>query len=170
MSSLSRFAAVCFGGLLVAGAAAAGEPPTQAPVTADVLGQLHSTNVKEYRMGKMALERGLAQHVRTFGQTLIDDHDDLDTKVVELAKEKDITLAAHTPAVEMEMLPTGGAFDTSFAKAMARDHAKAIKEVKAVRDSTHDEKLKALLTDEVLPVLQRHEATAQKIVDQSRKS
>jgi putative membrane protein len=160
-------------GVLGLSAAAAPDDPTppapQAPSTAEILGKIHSTNVKEYRMGTMARDFGRSQDVRTFGAVLIGDHDDLDTLVVKLAKFEDITLAAHTPVVVMEKIPMGAAFDTAFAKAMARDHAESIKELRAVLLSTSDQGVKSLL-DDALPVLEKHEEMAQKIIDRSRKS
>ena len=47
---------------------------------------------------------------------------------------------------------------------MTQRHKKDIAEVTEARDATPDPKLKKLLT-ELLPVLQKHEEAAQKIVD-----
>jgi putative membrane protein len=138
--------------------------------TAEILGKLHSANVQEMRMGKLAEEHGRSADVKAYGKTLVEDHDAADTKVAKLAKEEGITLAAHTPPVPAEKnMPMGAGFDAAFAKAMLEDHRKAVAEVKLARDETNDEKLKALL-GELLPVLEQHERTAQKLVDQTPKS
>jgi len=160
MKYLTRIATVFLGMLAVTVPALADE----APNTADVLGKLHGSNVREYRMGKMALERGRTEDVQIFGKTLIDDHDALDAKIVQLAKDKDITLAAHTPEVGALKLPTGGGFDAAFARDVLRQHEADIARVKAARDATGDEKLRTLLTD-ILPVLEKHQQIAQTLVD-----
>jgi putative membrane protein len=165
MKFMTRMAMVLLGVFALAGPAGAGGPPS----TAEVLGKIHSANVREYRMGKMAREYGRAREVRTFGQTLIQDHDAADEKVVQLAKEEGITLAAHTPEVGPLKMPMGAAFDAAFSRDMLVTHRKDVAAVKAARDATQDEKLRSLLTD-ILPVLQKHEETAQQLVDLGSKS
>jgi putative membrane protein len=140
-----------------------------APSTAEVLGKLHHSNVREIRMGEMAREHGKSKDVKDFGNTLVKDHTAADTKVSKLAKEENIDLAAKTPeagANDMNMSPN---FDTEFAKTMLEDHKKDIAEVEKARDATSDAKLKSLLK-EILPVLKKHETIAQKLVDQGEKS
>jgi putative membrane protein len=146
------------------------ESPQQAASTAEVLGKLHASNVEEIRMGKMAQEHGRSAGVKAFGKMLVEDHNAADDKVAQLAKEENITPAANTPALpEENNLPMGAGFDAAFAKAMVKDHKKAIAEVKAARAATNDEKLKSLL-GELLPVLEKHERAAQQLVDQGPKA
>jgi len=134
-----------------------------------VLGKLHRSNVKEMQMGKMAQERGQSKDVKTFGKTLVKDHDAADTKVSKLAKTEGVDLAANTPALAHDDMPMGAGFDAAFAKGMLEDHKKDVADVKAARAATTDKKLKSLLGD-LLPVLEKHEATAQKLVDHTNKS
>jgi putative membrane protein len=161
----TRCLVFCAGSLLVGGAALA-EPD---PSTAQVLGKLHRSNLEEVRMGKLAEERGHSRDIKTFGRTLVKDHDAADAKVSKLAKQEGVDLAANTPAEEQDDMPTGAGFDAAFAKGMLDVHEKDIADVKAARDSTTDKKLKSLLGD-LLPVLERHEAAAQKLVDQFNRS
>jgi putative membrane protein len=137
--------------------------------TAQVLGKLHRSNVKEIRMGEMARDHGTSKETKEFGKTLIKDHNDADTKVAKLAKDENIDLAANTPEVGKTDMEMGPRFDAAFAKEMVNDHQKDIAEVKSARDSTSDTKLKALLKD-LLPVLEKHEAIARKLVEQSNRS
>jgi putative membrane protein len=137
--------------------------------TARVLGQLHSGNVREMRMGSLALQNAKSKDVQAFGETLIRDHDLADTMVVAFAKARGITLAANTPPVGPMNLPMGESFDAAFAKAMLREHQQTIADVTKARDGTHDPKLRGLL-NELLPIFVRHESMAQKLVDQSPKS
>ena len=61
-------------------------------------------------------------------------------------------------------MEAGADFDAKFARDMLDDHKKDIAEVTEARDKTDDLKLKKLLSD-MLPTLQKHEETAQKILD-----
>src|SRR5437868_5703503 len=101
MKSMVGIATLFLSEVLLAGSVLAVTPASPAPSTAEVLGKLHSVNVKEFRMGKMANAHGSAKDVRTYGDTVVDDHDALDTQVCALAKDEGIVLAAHTPAVVM---------------------------------------------------------------------
>jgi putative membrane protein len=145
---------------------AAGEPST-----ADVLGKLHRSNQKEIEMGKMAQEHGRSADVKSFGKTLVQDHTNADKKVAKLAKAQKIDLTASTPTAmaDSDKLPMDAGFDAAFARMMLDDHKKDIAEAKAARDGTQDKKLKKLI-DELLPVLEKHQETAQKLVDQNGKS
>lgn len=165
----ARFATFVVSGLLVGAsfgpASAADTSSESGPSTADVLGKLHSTNVKQYRMAKLALEHGRSKDVQTFADVTIEDHDAADAQVADLAKEEGITLAAHTPAVTMERLPKGAGFDAAFARAELKEHERAVVTLRATRDATRDPKLKALL-DGLLPMLVKHAAMAQSLVEQ----
>ena len=122
-------------------------------------------------MGKMAQEHGMSKDVRAFGKTLVKDHSAADKKVMKLARDEKIDLPASTPATgtTSDTMYTGTAFDDAFAKDMLADHKRDVAEVTAARDATTDPKLKKLLTD-ILPVLTKHEETAQKLVDRIAKT
>jgi putative membrane protein len=154
---------------LAARAALANDPPAASPPTAEVLGKLHRSNVKEIRMGEMARDHGHSKDVQSFGKTLIKDHTEADDKVAKLAKEEKIDLSANTPEVGSTDMNMGAGFDAEFAKSMLEDHKKDIAAVESARDATKDAKLKTLLKD-ILPTLKKHESIAQKLVDQGGKS
>ena len=137
------------------------------PSTPEVLGMIHHANQREILMGKMAQEHGMSKDIMSFGKVLVKDHLAADKKVAKLAKDEGIDLAANTPPADThtDQIHTGTAFDDAFAEDMLEDHKKAVAAVTAARDSTTDLKLKQLLTN-ILPVLKKHEDTAQKLVDQ----
>jgi putative membrane protein len=146
-----------------AGVASAADPPA----TATVLGKLHQSDQKEIAAGKLAQKSGTSQQVKSYGKMLEKDHSAADKKVTALAKQEKIDLAAATPgggASDMAAMASDPMFDTKFAQEMVQDHKKDIAEVTEARDATADPKLKKLLT-ELVPTLQKHEETAQKIVD-----
>lgn len=141
------------------GLAAAAET---APDTAAVLKELHQTNQNEIAAGKLAAKDGKSHEVKEYGKTLEKDHTAADKKVTALAKQEKIELPASTPA-DMSGMASDPAFDKKFAQEMLDGHKKAIADVTEARDKTADPKLKKLLT-ELLPTLQKHEETAQKII------
>jgi putative membrane protein len=154
---------------LVVSIASGAEPAAEAPSTAEVLAKLHRSNLKEIHMGQMARDHGTLKEVKTFGATLIKDHTAADTKVSQLAREKNIDLTVNSLPVEEGKMQMGPGFDAAFARDMVEDHRKDIAEVEDARSRTRDAKLKTLL-DALLPVLKTHEATAQKLVQQTSKS
>jgi putative membrane protein len=146
-------------------ARAADQPAGTAADTAEVLGKLHASNQKEIEMGKLAQKNGQSKDVKTFGTMLVKDHTDADKKVSALAKKENVNLDAATPTVagNMEHIPAGAGFDASFAKSMLDDHKRDVAETKEVLGKTSDNDLKNLLGS-LLPTLEKHEETAQKIV------
>jgi putative membrane protein len=150
------------------------ETNSQAAESADtttVLGKLHKSNQKEIAAGKMAQKSGKSHAVKDYGKMLEKDHGAADKKVAALAKQEKIDLAAATPADsagDMSGMASDPMFDQKFGQEMLDDHKKDIAEVTDARDNTADSKLKKLLTD-LLPTLQKHQDTAQKIVDAETK-
>jgi putative membrane protein len=146
--------------LLVAGRARAAD----APATADVLAKLHESNQKEIAMGKLAEKNGQSKDVIKFGKMLVKDHTAADKKVVALAKKEKLDLPT-PPEAKHDDMAKGPEFDSKFARDMLDDHKKDVAEATAARDKTTDDQLKKLLT-ELVPTLQKHQDTAQRIVDE----
>jgi putative membrane protein len=162
-NAISR--AVALTGLLSLPALAADAPPT-----AEVLAKLHHANQMEIQMGKLAVKNGQSKEVKEFGKMLVKDHSAADKKVTALARKEKVDLkkAAMKDETMADLPPKGPEFDAKFAQAMLDDHKKDVAETKAARDATDNAKLKQLLTD-VVPTLEKHEETAQKIVDAQKK-
>lgn len=142
--------------------------PNPPPTTEAVLTKLHMSNQMEIAAGKLAEEKGQSKDVKSFGKTLVTDHTAADKKVMALAKEEKVTLPSSTPMPDEKMdkmkAASGAEFDRMFASDMLEDHKKDIAEVKSARDQTQDQKLKGLLSA-LLPTLEKHKDTAQKLVD-----
>jgi putative membrane protein len=167
-----RAARCLIAGLLVLGAGMLGADAATAadtPPPAEVLTKLHQSNGREIAMGKLAQTNGQNKEVKAYGRTLAKDHAAADKKVLAFAKKEKIELPTMTDmkADGMDM-GTGAAFDAKFAQEMLDDHKKDIAEVMSVRDSTTSDKLKVLL-NELLPTLEKHRDTAQKLVDGQKK-
>ena len=90
------------------------------------------------RRQQPGLQRPAATHPGRATQlrpTRIVEHDTIDTKVVELAKERGIVLAANTPEVGDLKLPTGAGFDAAFASDALRNHQRDLADLKAAAPS-----------------------------------
>ena len=153
--------------LLAGGAVMAGETSD----TATVLGKLHHSNQMEIAMGRLAIQKGQANGVTSFGTMLVHDHTAADQQVVALAVREKIDLASVTPAVtmtgdKMAKLRTlkGMAFDKAFARAMLEDHTQDVDEARAAKDRTPDAALRVLLAS-TIPTLEQHRDIAQRLVD-----
>jgi putative membrane protein len=143
--------------------------PADSPGTAEVLAKLHATSQKEIQMAKLAQQHGKSKDVLAFAKALIKDHTAADKKVMALAKKQKLHLPA-TASLSKEdhaaAMDKSTSFDAHFVQAMLADHKKTVHDLRVVRDNTFDEELKALIT-ELLPTLEKHEATAQKLADKS---
>jgi putative membrane protein len=144
---------------LFGGAALAADTPS----TIEVLGKLHDADQGEITMGKLAEKDGESKEVRDFGKMLVKDHTDADKKVAVLANEEKIELGKPRP-MDMAGPASGPTFDVKFAQLMVYADQRDIAALTKARDSSTDDKLKKLLT-ELLLTLQKHEDTAQKILD-----
>ncbi|HEY4395666.1 MAG TPA: DUF4142 domain-containing protein [Polyangia bacterium] len=160
--------------VLIPGALLMGEGASQAtnaPSTAEVLGGLHQSDVKEVQAGKIAQKNGQSEAVRDYGAMLVKDHTAADKKVGELATRESIDLRAATPAPganDMGTMASGSDFDKKFAQEMLDDHRKDLAAVTGARNATSDPQLKKLLGD-MIPTLEKHEAAAEKIIDSQAK-
>ena len=97
------------------------------------------------------------------------DHGAADEQVTALAREKKVVLTdGPSSGGDMSDMAADPMFDTKFAQEMLGNHKKDLADAKDARDRTPDAKLKKLLMD-LVPTLQRHEETAQKIIDTETK-
>lgn len=132
-----------------------------------VLADLHRTNTMEIEMGNLAQQNGQSEAVKEYGEQLVNDHQETQAKVSEVAEQLGIALPEKTMSgrehAKMEKLKalSGAQFDKEFAKSMAQDHGKEIKKLEAAQKNLTGPT--ASLIEEVLPVLRKHQATAQQL-------
>jgi len=131
--------------------------------TADMLGKLHALDQREIAAGELAQQNGQSPEMKAFGKLLVQDHTEAEKKVAALAHRERLDLTV-TGGPDMPSMPAGPDFDKKLAKQTMADQQQAIAELTAARDQTDDPDLRALLTD-LLPVLERHEQAAKKILD-----
>ena len=138
--------------------------------TADVLFEMHAMDRNAIRLGKIAQKKAKSKDVANFGKMLVKDHAVIDKRVVDLAKREHIELAAPEPTAlpdEMASVAKGRAFDKYFAQAILEESTKAIADLTEAGESTTDEDLKQLITA-VLPTLEKHKATAERILERNK--
>jgi len=176
---LARSAAV-LAVLLLSTLAAANEKDAPARLSAadlHMLSVLHSTNLMEIEMGKMANTKATRPAIKRYGQTLAADHQKADREVLALARARGATLPEHATPVddaEQEQMNqdmatmnhvkslTGSAFDQAFLAMMVDGHARALAKVDAGATATTDAKVKALLL-KIKPALQKHHDRAKEL-------
>jgi len=170
MRNVTKSLSFALAAVLLSGAWGAAAVAADPPPTADVLMKLHHSNQKEIAMGKLAQKNGQSKGVKNYGKKLVKDHTAADKKVMAMAKQQKVDLmAGEAPKHDMGDMGTGADFDAKFIQAMLDDHKRDIAEATAARDSTTDEKLKALLTG-LVPTLQKHQDTAQALADAQQKT
>jgi putative membrane protein len=152
------------------------------------LAKLHQINQHEIQAGQLAQQRSQSPELKHYGETLVNDHRQLDTQVTAFAERNDMTLpsAQQNPSgsdarvqselQKMEQAQQAHAqhlesisndqFDREFASMMLDGHQQAIQLVKDARSQSKDVMFKSLLAD-ALPVLKRHLETARQLQRQA---
>lgn len=119
----------------------------------------------EVELGRLAVQKGMSDAVKQFGQRMIDDHTTANQQLMQLATSKGMTLptsldAKHAAMVQKFQRLDGAAFDRAYAKQMVQDHKKAVDLFQKEADRGMDADLKAFAS-QTLPVLQGHLSMAQ---------
>jgi putative membrane protein len=122
-------------------------------------------NLAEVQMGQLAQEKSQNSDVKAFGQQLVTDHKDANSKATAVANDIGVT-APEEPSkkqkADYDKLSklSGDAFDKQFAKHMLMDHKKVISEYTA--DSKKKDPTASYASDTVA-TLQKHLEMAQSL-------
>lgn len=135
-----------------------------------VLTDIHKANLMEIRMGKLAEEKGQSADIRSYGETLVKDHEAADQKVKSLADKQGITLqSSGTVAKEAHKIEMShwanknpATFDKDFAEQMVKDHQQTITDLQKDQAALAGTPTGELI-GELLPTLQQHLETAEKL-------
>jgi putative membrane protein len=119
----------------------------------------------EVELGRLAVQKGMSDAVKQFGQRMIDDHGSANQQLMQLASSKGMTLpttldAKHAAMVAKFQRLSGAEFDRAYAKQMVQDHRKAVDLFQKEADRGADADLKAFAS-KTLPTLQGHLSMAQ---------
>lgn len=140
-----------------------------------VVYDLHKLNEAELAVGQLAASKAQSADVKRYAQHLATDHKQSDTKVLALAKKRNVQLGAMTPTKEqaernkqhdallqrLKATPPQQ-FDQAFTSAMVDGHRKAIELVQQALSQCEDADLHVLLQD-TLPALSEHMQAAQRL-------
>lgn len=127
-------------------------------------------NLAEIDMGEMASEKGRSDDVKTFGQTLIDDHMKANDEAKKLAESLQVEIPTE-PSQEAQKVAEelggkqGAEFDDAFADHMVMGHEQAITLFEDKADDGENEV--STYAKNTLPVLEAHLKTAQSLADQA---
>jgi putative membrane protein len=148
-------------------ASAAYAPPAWAkdPAGKTFITKAIQGNLAEVQMGQLAQEKSQNGDVKAFGQQLVTDHNDANSKATAVANDLGVT-PPQEPSKKQQAdynklsKLSGDAFDKQFARHMVMDHKKDISEYKA--DSKKKDPTASYASD-TLPTLQKHLEMAQSL-------
>ncbi len=114
----------------------------------------------EVKMGKLAAEKASDADVKAFGQMMVDDHSKANEQLMEVAKEKGMTLPSEPSPKQQATYDklsamSGADFDKAYVKTMMKDHEEDVKAFEKESMKGKDEKIKSFAT-ETLPTLKGH--------------
>jgi len=114
----------------------------------------------EVTLGELAIQYGLREDVKTFGQMMVKDHTAINDDLKVLAAQKGIILPDGLDSKHQEMVHkmkalAGIKFDNAYMADMKKDHKMDAKEFKAESSETKDVDIKNFV-DKALPVVEAH--------------
>ncbi|HEV2620812.1 MAG TPA: DUF4142 domain-containing protein [Frateuria sp.] len=124
-------------------------------------------SLAEIQMGRIALDRSSSARVKELAQRIVDDHTKANDQLMSIAQRQQVTLPTEpTPAQKHEAdklkAMSGTAFDKAYARAMVKDHRKAIKMFGMESQKASDDDVKQFAST-TLPVLKTHMEMAEKL-------
>jgi putative membrane protein len=120
----------------------------------------------EIAMGQMAQQKGSTQELRSYGQTLVDDHTTAKQQKMDVAKQLNVSpsdaLKPEAAALQSKLNGLSGLdFDRAFVAAMIDDHQKDIADFQ--EEAQDNNGPASTLAGKQLPVLQKHLKMAEDI-------
>jgi putative membrane protein len=122
----------------------------------------------EVELGQLAVEKAASAEIKNFGKMIVDDHSKANAELKAIAARRSIDLPSEPKPeqkAEKERLQqlNGVAFDQEFAKAMTKDHKKAVEAFSKQAGQGADPELKAWAAQK-LPTLKVHHAKAEQLL------
>lgn len=124
-------------------------------------------SLAEIQMGRIALDKSSSAQVKELAQRIIDDHTKANDQLMSIAERQQVTLPTEpmpTQKQEADKLKamSGASFDQAYARAMVKDHRKAIKMFGMESQKAGDNDVKQFAST-TLPVLKTHMEMAEKL-------
>lgn len=116
--------------------------------------------MEEVELGTLAREKAADARVKEFGTMMVDDHSKANAKLMQIAKDHQITMPTALNAEAQKMKDelsskSGAEFDKAYVTAMVNDHEKDISEFERAYKVAKYDDLRAFI-GETLPVLRKH--------------
>lgn len=125
-------------------------------------------SMTEVEAGKLALSLSRDNGVQQFGQTIVTDHSEANTKLARIAQTKNLSLPTALDSEHQAMidkLKASKDFNDDFSDMMKKDHDKAVSLFEKQAKSGKDADLRAFAQD-TLPTLRAHLAAAKRLDSQ----
>jgi putative membrane protein len=119
----------------------------------EALQKLHAGNLAEVKLGQTAEQQAQSPEVRTFGQRMVQDHQDLDQKLQTVAGQNGVSLEGKAFQKEQKKLnddakditeKSGAKFDKAYISQMVKDHRRDVKDVRSAAQKALKAKLPEL--------------------------
>jgi len=136
--------------------------------TAAILARIHQSDLKEIALAKAAEDKASTDEVRSFADRLVKDYTTTDSRVVAIARKKNIHLSDssyHRGAQANSAARTG--FDRQFLRQTSVDHDKQIKALQQEREDVSDDDVETLI-DQTLPILEQHQQLARLLMNKEQ--
>lgn len=119
----------------------------------------------EVAAGRLALSLSHDSEIQQFGQTIVTDHSEANTKLARIAQTKNLSLPTALDDHHQDMIDTlksSRKFDEDFSEMMKDDHDKAVALFEKQAKKGKDPDLRAFAQDTV-PTLRAHLAAAKRL-------
>lgn len=125
----------------------------------------YQDNLTEVQVGQMAQQKGQSQKVKDYGQSLVRDHQAVNEKVQQIAKQKGVELTnkldmRHQMKVDRLTALTGEEFDKTFMEEQIKAHQETVALFEKVASKSTDNEVKEF-AQSTLPELRHHLEMAQ---------
>lgn len=146
----------------------AGQQPAQAPLAsqdASFIRDAAQANLAAIQLGRLAEQKGASPSVKQMGQSMVQDHTQLNSQLQQIATRKGITLPASPSTDQQNTLNqlsglSGQQFDQAFQKQVIQEHQQELTKFQAEASQGQDPDLKAF-AQKAVPGLQQHLNMAQ---------
>jgi putative membrane protein len=130
------------------------------PSASSFVDNASAKGIAEIEAGKLALEKGTAQDVKTFAQQMIDDHTTANEKLAGIATAKKLEVSDRATLMDMAksmilQVRDGESFDKAYANNQVVAHEQTIELFREYSEKGDDAEIKAF-AKETLPKLEAH--------------
>ncbi|MEJ8801324.1 DUF4142 domain-containing protein [Pontibacter sp. H249] len=133
----------------------------------DFMTKAASTGMLEVEAGKLAQEKAQNQEVKNYGQMMVTDHTDANSKLMSLAQQKNVMVPDSMSQDHMDQMQnlrdkTGADFDKAYMDLMVSSHEEAVSLFEDASNNIQDAEIQNF-ANTTLPKLRQHHERAQQL-------